>query len=75
MSALLGQTLGVVLALPDDDQDEIARAMLALAGDGADIEPIEPTHLAAVLEGLDQARRGQFTASEAVDAAFTRFGR
>jgi hypothetical protein len=75
MSALLDQAMGVVLALPDDQQDEIARVMMALAADNEAVEPIDPAHLQAVLEGLDQAKRGQFATPAAVDAAFARFGR
>jgi hypothetical protein len=74
MSELLDRALGAVLALPDDDQDVIARAMLALAGQGESVEPIDPAHLPAVMEGLQQARRGQFATKEALEAAYARFG-
>ena len=72
MSKLLDQAVAIVRALPPDDQDEIARAMLALAG--AEPEPIDPAHLQAVLEGLDQASRGEFASPAEVEAAFRRFG-
>jgi hypothetical protein len=74
MTALLDKALGVVRALPAKDQDEIARAILALAGDIEGPEAIEPEHLPAVLEALDQARQGHFAAAEAVETAFKRFG-
>lgn len=38
-------------------------------------EKVDPAHLPAVLEGLDQAERGQFAAPERVAAAFRRFGK
>jgi hypothetical protein len=56
MSKLPGQAVATVRALPPDDQNDIAQAMLALAG--AEPEPIDPAHLPAVLEGLAQTRRG-----------------
>ena len=72
MSKLLDQAVATVRALPPEDQDEIAHAMLALAG--AEPEPIDPSHLPAVLEGLTQARRGEFASPAEVEAAFRRFG-
>lgn len=59
-------------ALPPEQQDEIAQAMLAAAG--AEPEPIDPAHLSAVLEGLAQVRRGEFVSPAEVEAAFRRFG-
>lgn len=72
MSSLLDQAVATVRALSPDEQDEIAKAMLALAG--ADPEPIDDEHLPAVLEGLAQARRREFANSAEVEAAFRRFG-
>jgi len=72
MSKLLDQAVETVRALSAEDQDEIARAMLALAG--AEPEPIDPAHLPAVLEGLAQARRREFASPAEVEAAFRRFG-
>lgn len=73
MSKLLDQAVDAVRALPPAAQDEIARAMLALAGNDAEPEPIEPAHLSAVLEGLAQARRGERATPQQVEAAFRRF--
>jgi predicted transcriptional regulator len=74
MSKLLDQAVAAVRDLPPDRQDEIARAMLALAGDDAEPEPIDPAHLAAVLEGLAQAKRGERATPQQVEAVFRRFG-
>lgn len=71
MSELLDQAVDTVRGLTPARQDEIARAMLALAG--AEPEPVDPAHLASVLEGLAQAGRRMFATSEQVDAAFRRF--
>jgi hypothetical protein len=55
MTKLLERALEAVRRLPADTQDEIARAMLALAGDEGEPEPIDPAHLPDVLESLAQA--------------------
>jgi hypothetical protein len=53
MTSLLEKALEVVSKLPAASQDEIARAMLSLAGNDGDAEPVDPVHLPAVLEGLE----------------------
>jgi hypothetical protein len=60
-------------AAPPRSQDEIAHAMLTLAGDEGEPEAIDPAHLPAVLEGLAQAKRRQFATDDEVEAAFRRF--
>ncbi len=61
--------------LPDITQDEIARAMLILAGDEGEAEEIDPAHLPDVLESLAQAKRREFANDAEVEAAFRRFDR
>jgi hypothetical protein len=73
MTKLLEKALEVVRQLPPDTQDEIARAMLELVNGESEPEPIDPTHLSAVLEGLAQAKRGEFATDAEVEAAFRRF--
>jgi hypothetical protein len=76
MTKLLEQALEAVQKLPAESQDEIARAMLILAaGDDREPEPIDPAHLADVLESLAQARRREFATDAEVEAAFRRFDR
>ena len=73
MNQLLDKALKAVRRLPDSEQDEIARLMLNLAGaDGPD-EAIDPRHLPDVLNGLHQARRGDFATDAEVEAALQRF--
>jgi len=36
-------------------------------------EPVDPAHLAALLEGLAQAKRREFATDDEVEAAFRRF--
>ncbi|WOJ89002.1 hypothetical protein RZS28_14490 [Methylocapsa polymorpha] len=74
MTKLLDEALAAVRRLPADAQDEIARAMLSLAAsDEVEAEPIDPEHLADVLESLAEARRREYATDAAVEAAFRRF--
>jgi hypothetical protein len=75
MTKLLETALEVVRRLPPSSQDEIARAMLTLAGDEGMPEAVDPAHLSAVLEGLAQAKHRQFATDDDVEAAFRRFDR
>ena len=67
--------LEAVRQLPEQSQDEIARAMLLLAQSDAEPEPIDPAHLADVLESLAQAKRRECATDAEVEAAFRRFTR
>ncbi len=73
MTELLKKALEAVHTLPKHAQDEIAHAILRLAGHEAEPEPIEPEHLPAVLEALAQAKRGELAGFAEVEAAFRRF--
>lgn len=73
MTKLLQKALDAVRLLPPESQDEIARAMLSLAGNDTAPEDIDPAHLADVLESLAQAQRGEFASDAEVEAAFRRF--
>ncbi|PJG56774.1 hypothetical protein CVM73_04305 [Bradyrhizobium forestalis] len=75
MTKLLEKALKAVRQLPADSQDEIARAMLALTGNGGEPEEVDSGHLPAVLEGLAQANLRQFASDAEVEAAFRRFER
>jgi DNA-binding TFAR19-related protein (PDSD5 family) len=73
MTELLEKAVEAVRRLAPEAQDEIARAMLQLAEDDGEPEPIDPSDLAAVLEGLAQANRREFASDAEVEAAFRRF--
>ena len=75
MTKLLEKALEAVRQLPPDSQDEIARAMLTLAGDEGEPEETDPAHLPAILEGLAQAKRREFATDTEIEAAFRRFDR
>ena len=74
MTKLLEKAFEAVSQLAPEDQDEIARAMLALAGQ-EEPEEIDPAHLPDVLASLAQAKRREFATDEEVEAAFRRFAR
>ena len=73
MTKLLEKALETVRQLPSAAQDDIARAMLTLAGNEGEPEGIDAAHLPAVLEGLAQAKRREFASDAEVEAAFRRF--
>ena len=75
MTKLLEQALEAVRRLPPEAQNDIARAMLMLAGDEGEPEAIDPAHLPDVLESLAQAKRRKFATDAEVEAAFRRFDR
>ena len=75
MTKLLEQALEAVRLLPPKSQDEIARAMLHLAASEGAPEPVAAAHLAAILEGLGQARRREFAGDKEIEAAFRCFDR
>jgi len=70
MTKLLENAVAAVSKLSSDSQDEIARAMLALA-DESEPEEVDAAHLPAVLEGLAQAKARTSVAD--VESAFRRF--
>jgi predicted transcriptional regulator len=73
MTKLLDEAFEAVQQLPPADQDEIARAMLQFAQRDREPEEIDPAHLPAVREGLEQANRGEFATSAEVEAALRLF--
>jgi hypothetical protein len=74
MTKLLEKAVDAVRRLSPDNQDEIARAMLALVGEDEAPEDIDPEHLADVVESLAQARRGEFATDAEMAATFRLFG-
>ncbi len=75
MTKLLERALEAVRQLPPDSEDEMARAMLKLAGSEGEPEDTDPAHLRDVLESLARARRREFATDAEVEAAFRRFDR
>jgi hypothetical protein len=66
MTELLQQAIDALRQLPQERQDYIARAILALSA-----EEIDPEHLPHVLQGLAETERGEFAAD--TEAVLRRF--
>lgn len=73
MTKLLEEALDAVRALPDDAQDAIARVMMLAIPNDDEPEDIPAEHLAAVMEGLAQAERGEFASEAEVAEVWKRF--
>jgi hypothetical protein len=75
MTKLLDEALEAVRRLPSDDQDDIARAMMQLAG--VDLQaPIvfSPDEREAIARSKAAADRGEFATDEQVRAVWTKHG-
>jgi predicted transcriptional regulator len=71
---LFDEAIAKARELPDEEQDTIALVVLTMAeGDksGADLD--DETR-AAIHEGLEQARRGEFVSDEEIEALWKRHG-
>jgi predicted transcriptional regulator len=69
MTKLLDQAIAKARELTDEEQDELARALLAMMEHAMD----EDTR-AAIREGLEQAERGEFVSDEEIEALWRRHG-
>ena len=67
----IDDAIAALRKLSPERQQELAGYICDLAHE--EPEEIDPAHLPAVLEGLEQAERGQFASPERVAAAFRRF--
>ena len=72
MTNLLEKAVEAVRNLSTKEQDEIAAAMLRFA-ERDEPEEIDSSHLPAVLQGLAQAQRREFSTDQEIEAAFRRF--
>jgi hypothetical protein len=74
MTKLLEQAINKARQLSDDEQDALALTIMALAESDASIAPIDDETRAAILEGVEQARRGEFASDEMIQALWKRHG-
>jgi hypothetical protein len=73
MIKVLEDAIEKIKGLPEDRQAYAAEVLEQIAaGNGGEIYVIPEEHRAAVLEGLEQARRGEFASDEEVDAVLRR---
>ena len=75
MTRILEKAIAKVRALPAEDQDVLGAVILALANEELTrIGELDDETRAAVREGLEQARRGEFVPEEEIKALWQRFG-
>jgi predicted transcriptional regulator len=74
MSKLLDDAIMKVRELPEADQDEAAEMLLAVASRRGEPVRLDDETRAAVQEGREQARRGEFASDEEMAALFKRHG-
>jgi hypothetical protein len=73
LTPTIDDAIDALRKMPLERQLELAGYIFHLASGESELEEIDPAHLPSVLEGLDQAKRGQFASPERVAAAFRRF--
>jgi hypothetical protein len=75
MTKLLDDAISAVRRLPPSAQNEIARAMLVLAGDEQDgVYILTPEESAALAESEAEVERGEFATDDEVRAVWAKFG-
>jgi hypothetical protein len=74
MTKLLEQAIETARALPPDMQDEMARVLMALAGDARSTVRLSVQEAASFDESLAQAERGEFASEEEVRAVWAKHG-
>jgi len=73
MTKLLDKAIAKVRELPAEDQDAIAVTVLSMAEETPIVALDEETR-AAIREGLEQARRGEFVPDADIEALWKRYG-
>lgn len=68
MTKLLEEAVAKVRDLPDWDQDALAVAMLSMAETEAPVMAMDEQTRAAIREGMEQARRGEFVSDDEIEA-------
>jgi predicted transcriptional regulator len=74
MTKLLDQAIAKVRTLPEDDQDHAAEVLFSMASRVEQPIVLDAETRAAVLEGMTQARRGEFVTDEDMAEFFKRHG-
>lgn len=74
MIKLLELAIEKARALPPDMQDEMARVLMALAGDALSTVPLSAEEAASFEASLAQAERGEFASEEEVRAVWAKHG-
>jgi predicted transcriptional regulator len=74
MTKLLEEAIRKVRELPEADQDEAAEILLSVALRKGEPVRLDDETRAAIREGRDQARRGEFVSDDEMAAFFKRHG-
>lgn len=74
MTKLLEEAIKKVRELPEADQNEAAEMLLSVASRRDVPIPLDDETRAAIREGREQARRGEFVSDEDMAAFFKRHG-
>ena len=74
MTKLLEKAIAQAPALPPEDQDTLVAVLLAMTNEGGGVAPLDDEARAAIREGLEQARRGEFVPEAEIAALWKRFG-
>jgi predicted transcriptional regulator len=74
MTKLLEQAIETARTLPPAMQDEMARVLMALAGDARSTVQLGAEEAASLDESLAQAERGEFATEEEVSAVWAKHG-
>ena len=74
MTKLLEEAFETVRRLPVESQDEIARAMLALAGSESEPVPLAPEERDAIARSKAAAERGEFASEDQVRDLWAKHG-
>jgi hypothetical protein len=75
MTKILEQAIAKARALSDEDQDALGAVWLSLAEEWPiPADDLDDETRAAILEGIEQARRGDLVSDEEMQALWKRFG-
>ena len=74
MTKLLEKAIAKVRELSEEEQDALAIQLLAMAESGAFPVELDEETEAAIREGLEQARRGEFASDAEIAAIWKRHG-
>jgi hypothetical protein len=74
MSKMLEEAIKKIRELPEAEQDEAAEVLLSVASKRAGPVLLDDETRAAVREGREQARRGDFVSDDDMAAFFKRHG-
>jgi hypothetical protein len=74
MTKLLEKAIAQARALPPEEQDALAAMLLTMTDEEVGVVPLDAEARAAIREGLEQARRGEFIPEEEIEALWKRFG-